>query len=344
MFGPYLVPEGPFRESIIRAVVYRTATESTFSFHKAYFGLMRCNLGLFLQCVITGLKVLFFLLGFKAPQVQSSARALRDNGIDDLFNTRVLAQSRALNGGSLPPPTCTHSIHRQPLAFLKLFLRFRHFACSDPRDRVYGLLGLADDGDAPELYVDYSESSHQVSIRLSKYFIEKGLGKSLLYMASCSTTRSPSWAIWIEEQGLERDILAHESMHAETFPSPASGLFRASGNTEFSCKLAKGDGNCLTTRGIIVATVQHQTGAFSVTPQQIHTRGIWPTSYLHMIFWGIRVAYWMRSTASRLCLPLAEWRAICFKTLLLDCSHNEHSKAQRNRTAEPELYRHILDF
>jgi hypothetical protein len=47
-----------------------------------------------------------------------------------------------------------------------LMVRFRHLQASDPRDKVYALLGLADDVERDTLYPDYSKSTEEVFFRL----------------------------------------------------------------------------------------------------------------------------------------------------------------------------------
>lgn len=68
---------------------------------------------------------------------------------------------------------------------------------TDPRDRIYALLGLASDGEDYIDAVTYSpDSNHEAVFRcFAKMFIERGHGMKLLYQAgACSDwSKSPSW-------------------------------------------------------------------------------------------------------------------------------------------------------
>lgn len=54
---------------------------------------------------------------------------------------------------------------------------------TDPRDRLFALLGLASDGDDPSLIPNYVESIEIVFLRYSNRFVRHGDGINLLYQA-----------------------------------------------------------------------------------------------------------------------------------------------------------------
>jgi hypothetical protein len=71
---------------------------------------------------------------------------------------------------------------------------------TDPRDKIYSVLGLTIDASDPALYASYSESTSTVSNRVSRRLIEKyGMdqqdGIKLLSYSSGPREGSPSWAI-----------------------------------------------------------------------------------------------------------------------------------------------------
>ena len=121
-----------------------------------------------------GIKVL--LPGANAVPPGAERSWMDTNAIQlNLFATRRYAQRRVKDNVSWTKFFEGHSTP-SPLAMSYLFQKYCHYRCSDPRDRLYGLLGLADDGSAADLYVDYRESTRTVSVRLSKYLVGHGLG------------------------------------------------------------------------------------------------------------------------------------------------------------------------
>jgi hypothetical protein len=67
---------------------------------------------------------------------------------------------------------------------------------TDPRDRLFALLGLASDGDDPSLIPNYVESIEIVFLRYSNRFVRHGDGINLLYQAvgaSKTDLSIPSW-------------------------------------------------------------------------------------------------------------------------------------------------------
>ena len=136
----------------------------------------------------------FFLAGCKAPTIRNSPDwdGLYRNAIIDLFFTRYSVQLRGRVGalwisGKFDRP----GPNPQRLGLLDLFLWYRYSNCLDSRDHVYGLLGLADHVSPSDLYVDYKESSTDLSLRLSLYLIRQDLGRLLLYLANHSSVDLP---------------------------------------------------------------------------------------------------------------------------------------------------------
>lgn len=85
----------------------------------------------------------------------------------------------------------------EPLKLFETLLASLAFQTSEPKDRIYSLLGIvADRGDYP--VPDYSRSMDQVYQDFAKSFVEKGYGLSLISIAasqgaSQGLLRTPSW-------------------------------------------------------------------------------------------------------------------------------------------------------
>ena len=69
---------------------------------------------------------------------------------------------------------------------------------TDPRDYLFSLLGISVEADEPELCPNYTESTDQVYLKFSKYFIRQGHGPSLLCYchknaSTCARVPEPPW-------------------------------------------------------------------------------------------------------------------------------------------------------
>jgi Heterokaryon incompatibility protein (HET) len=322
LLGSFSIPEEVFIEGTERALVYQSITKHLDPSYDSRLARiifeMKYTFG-YLTSIAKSIRH-----GFKSPQLQPDRRRAYKIAIKALFATRdfVQVKERAPFEFSHLDPIGD----LQPLSFLALFFSFQFFECSDPRDRVYGLLGLAEDRDASELYVDYDESSQQVSMRLSKHLIRNGFGKWLLYLASHSTSQFPSWAMRVEENDWGIGLLT-SLVHTEGFQE--LGLFRAAGKTEFACTLSRKLDHCLTTRGILLARIDSQTAAFPMRLQDILAKDLDHHFINSLITWGIRVSKWMLEKAARTGLPYPEFKIRCFRTLLADLEYGEDGKIRR---------------
>ena len=91
-------------------------------------------------------------------------------------------------------------------SLIELLSSFRKCICSDPRDKVYALLGLANDQGAHQMVsVDYSKSVEAVYLECAEFLVRNGDGVEMLIHAGilqgCNDTRNdtgvdlslPSW-------------------------------------------------------------------------------------------------------------------------------------------------------
>lgn len=82
------------------------------------------------------------------------------------------------------------------LGLTHLLLHMRHHEATDPKDRIFALLGLADeDLDQHALRVDYNRTVEEVSISVTRYLIETHHDLQILGMAGHVSTEAklPSW-------------------------------------------------------------------------------------------------------------------------------------------------------
>jgi hypothetical protein len=86
------------------------------------------------------------------------------------------------------------------IAFLELINFTCHCSCSDSKDMVYGILGLATDFDRENILPDYSLSPNQLGVALAKYFIDCRKDLRILSMHYLGFGSSiPSWAPKFED-------------------------------------------------------------------------------------------------------------------------------------------------
>ncbi|KAF2491689.1 HET-domain-containing protein [Lophium mytilinum] len=120
--------------------------------------------------------------------------------------------------------------------------------CSDPRDRVFALLGLADDAAEFHEFPDYTMSCKDVYTKTARKLIDQGL----IDLLSCcqspnlSQTNVPTWVPdW------------HLAIHTSGILGPLlESRFCASAKISSRQKISHGGPNLLTMRGIYVDTVK----------------------------------------------------------------------------------------
>ncbi|KAI1365665.1 hypothetical protein F5Y08DRAFT_170005 [Xylaria arbuscula] len=76
---------------------------------------------------------------------------------------------------------------------LTLFDRFHHCKATLQRDKLFALLGLANDAEDPMLNPDYASPLHDIVRRYAGVFVRRGSTIEMLYRAGCQSPRFPSW-------------------------------------------------------------------------------------------------------------------------------------------------------
>ncbi|KAL5092152.1 hypothetical protein Trisim1_002042 [Trichoderma cf. simile WF8] len=131
----------------------------------------------------------------------------------------------------------------QSLHLFQLLKGCCNFEASDPRDHLYGLLGLATDANmAPK--PDYEKSTEQIYRQFAEYFVSQGYGTELLSMSD--SRMSPSWVP--DFAALGQNVPGH----AEGWDLRHFSKFTAGSSAHVDIRL---NGDRLTTRGVIVDAV-----------------------------------------------------------------------------------------
>lgn len=68
---------------------------------------------------------------------------------------------------------------------------------SDPRDRFFGVLGLATDLDDPGLEADYAKEVQEIELDISKHIFKRGDGLKILENLCCSSSTTDSSPPWL---------------------------------------------------------------------------------------------------------------------------------------------------
>jgi hypothetical protein len=102
----------------------------------------------------------------------------------------------------------------------------KHLSCSDPRDRIYGLLGLCDESDplseaVAELLPDYSRTVEEVFTDVACLFIDHASSRELLTQVDASFGNDAGLPSWVPDWRLPETSLVFEYLQHATSRSDA---------------------------------------------------------------------------------------------------------------------------
>ena len=127
-----------------------------------------------------------------------------------------------------PNDTYSNGDARKSFELDWLIRRYRHKDCQDPRDKVYGILGLVDRCKYPDLVPDYSLSVEDVFINVMKQVIAHSSGDLQCLTGSGFNSQQlkiPSWVRDLSSE-LEQSVAFQEIKWSEAYP-----LYNASANS-----------------------------------------------------------------------------------------------------------------
>ena len=135
-------------------------------------------------------------------------------------------------------------------SLIKLLGYFRKCYSSDPRDKVYALLGLANDWALHQVVsVDYSKSVEAVHLECAQYLVRNGNGMEMLTMAGITGKRidtdlKPSLPSWVPDWSEE----------GPSYIGAWQNHYQAGGETQIDMELEDG-GNRLNAKGIRIDVI-----------------------------------------------------------------------------------------
>ncbi|KAE9364093.1 HET-domain-containing protein [Stipitochalara longipes BDJ] len=152
-----------------------------------------------------------------------------------------------------------HSLKRNRSLGLETAIQFsNHCESTNPRDKIYGLYGLASVDD-PEIAADYNKTAQQVYIQVTRHLMTRNCSLGLLSDAGISFERRlSSIPSWIPNLNVKRI--------SYRLGQPSDRAYRAGGDTKPIFHW-KADSDYLIIRGCLVDTVAHQTSKYSTAAE-----------------------------------------------------------------------------
>jgi len=141
----------------------------------------------------------------------------------------------------------------------------REFEATDPRDRVYALLGMNERWKS-NFPVDYSKTVDQILKDVVQFAISEDRNLRILEgNRKLLAQNSPTW------------LPAHQRFFFAGRPWVDEGLYRSSGNLSSETPRFNDDGSVIITRGIIVGTISNALGPFrsTVTMRPVERHEYW---------------------------------------------------------------------
>ncbi|KAI0467146.1 hypothetical protein F4859DRAFT_526025 [Xylaria cf. heliscus] len=130
---------------------------------------------------------------------------------------------------------------------LTLFQRFHHTKATLQRDKLFALLGLANDAQEPQFNPDYAAPLQDIVQRYAGVFVRRGSAMELLYHAEPSSSRFPSWIPdWITNTPKQT---------ISTWPSTPLG-FTACTSSASDARLSPDDSSVLIVKGYMFDLVK----------------------------------------------------------------------------------------
>jgi hypothetical protein len=167
-------------------------------------------------------------------------------------------------------PDSTRNLTLKP-PLLELVVNNRFAKCSDPRDRIFALLGISHGTALSDLPPDYTETVAETYLRAAKYFIATGDGAALLYQAT-TLRRKYNLPSWVPDWDVPMEPVA-QALSQPRFVTYVSKIFTTGGDRETSMGFRE-DANVLVVKGgifdivSVLGAAAPEIGAL-ITPTQL---------------------------------------------------------------------------
>jgi hypothetical protein len=156
-----------------------------------------------------------------------------------------------------------HGCNSQPL--FSLLQKSRHFSCSDSRDKIYGVLGLASDNDLLQICPDYTKPANKVLADTARRIIQSNRVLDLLNHVE--HPKAPDLPSWVPDWGHPRSryLLDHRR-----FDNCASGDIEATVDFDNGGSTLVVSGKILDTITCCGGDLRFNASLFSHKPEVIY--------------------------------------------------------------------------
>ena len=140
---------------------------------------------------------------------------------------------------------------------LDLLRSARYYDCSDPKDKIYAVVGFATDVHLDKIPIDYTMSVTNLYIEMGHYFLEEYKNLDWLESVPSRMEGLPSWVPDWTNSHMPSNILVNVNL-LEFAPTEGRLFYRAAGNHTRVC----GENGALAAPGFIKGLQLHLRGMF----------------------------------------------------------------------------------
>jgi hypothetical protein len=147
----------------------------------------------------------------------------------------------------------------KPVSLLDAIYRSRYALSTDPKDKIYGLLGLVHDGRAFIPEPNYRQSLADTYTNFSKALIKKGFPLDLIYLRTSHRRVTELLPSWVVDWNDLNDALAKQELeHIQASIERSQSMFRQNEMNQSSFS-----GSALVVRGTILGRIDGMGSAYS---------------------------------------------------------------------------------
>jgi hypothetical protein len=180
----------------------------------------------------------------------------------------------------------------RPFTLARVLQTSVNLKATDPRDRVYALLGLTEDPDMSTFEIDYTEPVQALSKRTTSLLLQKGWYLDVMHFPNRRRTGpKSSWMIDLEQEpdkanGLDRFVIS-EAYHWNT-----------GGSSRAKHSLHEND-NTLSLRGLCVDMITNLSDSFPENAESGSLLDFYDVQEEPILRWGARVSYWYKTLSNK---------------------------------------------
>ena len=141
----------------------------------------------------------------------------------------IIRHDHTLLNMQLDPENVDGSARKVSSDFDKVFRTFRYKSCDNPKDRIYGLLGLLDPSMQPQIVPDYSRRIDEVFLDVMKILMVRSNGDLRYLTGSGFHSQEHGLPSWVRNFAA---VISQETTYEETIRYGAYSLYDAATSTQ----------------------------------------------------------------------------------------------------------------